>query len=85
MEIKIDDKYFIRVDERNYTLMEIYISEKDDTERKRVHGYFSSVESALVYLSRLKVVSSDSKMTIGKYIQTLKETTDKLVKAVGGV
>lgn len=86
MTIIIDDKYLIEVDKWNYTLLERTGKfDKKENEVFKTHGYFQSVESALIHLAKIQVVSSNDKLKIAEYIRELKDTTQQLVNACKGV
>lgn len=86
MTIIIDDRYLIEVDKWNYTLLERTGKlDKNENEVFKPHGHFGSVESALIHLAKIQVLSSNDKLTVAEYIRELKDTAEQLVNACKGV
>lgn len=72
MKIKIDDRFHIDIDDRNYTLVETYMGkDKDDNpkEQMTVHGYFTTLASAIEQIIRIKDVENNNTVELEEYIQ----------------
>ncbi|WP_373804816.1 hypothetical protein [Jeotgalibaca porci] len=70
-KIKINEKYHIEVDRYNYTLVETikYVNKKgEDDERDNPLGFYPSLESALVALSRLMTIRERETYSLDEYI-----------------
>ena len=81
-DIIIDDKYFIRVDEYNHTLLEKNTSKNKEGklyDRPILHGHFNSVERALVKVVKLKTLEQSDNATIEEYLNILKKETQKVL------
>ena len=84
MKIRINDTYFIDVDERNYTLKEVRVSQDGKPYEKAI-GYFASVHQALERYNRNNLAQLAEELTIGEYIKRYKESLDELIEACKGV
>lgn len=70
-KIKINEKYHIEVDRFNYTLVETikYVNKKGEAdERDNQIGFYPSLESALVALSRLMTIRERETYSLDEYI-----------------
>ena len=84
MKIRINDKYHIDVDERNYTLKETRET-KDGKPYEKSIGYYGSVRQALEAYNRNNLAQADEELTIAEYIRLYKEGLDELIEACKGV
>lgn len=70
-KIRINEKYHIEVDRFNYTLVETikYVNKKGEAdERDNQLGFYPSLESALVALSRLMTIRERETYLLDEYI-----------------
>lgn len=86
MIIKIDEDFYIEKDDMNFTLKES--KHKKDKRGKDVsvlHGHFSTLGRAIEYLTHLKVDTEDTVVTLGEYIQAIKNERKSILEAIDGV
>lgn len=90
MIINLTDKYYLKVDERQYAVVE---------RTGRVHGsgaqkgkpvektlvYPATLESALNYVARLTVIEGHTELTLAEYLNELRTITETLARACKGV
>lgn len=84
MKIRINDTYYIDVDERNYTLKEVRVSENGKPYEKAL-GYFRSVHQALEFYNRHNLAQGEEELTIAEHIEKYKQGLDELIEACKGV
>ncbi len=84
MKIRINENYFIDVDERNHTLKEVRTTKEGKPYEKSI-GYYGSVYKALESYNRNNLAQSDEELTIAEYIKRYKEGLDELIEACKGV
>lgn len=84
MKIRINDTYYIDVDERNYTLKEVRVSKEGKPYEKSI-GYYGSVSQALESYNRNNLAQAGEELTIAEYIRLYKEGLDELIEACKGV
>ena len=85
MKIKIDDRFHVDIDDRNYTLVETYMGkDKDENpkEQMTVHGYFTKPEYALERIMRIKEAESEETLSIAKYIKEMIKLDYELTQAL---
>lgn len=71
--IKIDNRYRIKVDSYNYTLIRHDSATSERKERDVVIGYYPSLHHALTGLKREKVATELDELTIDDYINALRK------------
>lgn len=84
MKIRINETYYIDVDERNHTLKEVRQT-KDGKPYEKAIGYYGSVRQALEAYNRNNLAQADEELTIAEYIRLYKEGLDELIEACKGV
>lgn len=81
MVIEINENYFIKIDNYNTFLMQSYWG-KDQFEQPKEFqkslGSFRTVDQALVFLARQQVLDDHETLTLGEYVQTLKDNIQAL-------
>lgn len=85
MKIKIDDRFHVDIDDRNYTLVETYMGkDKDDNEkeRTRVHGHFTKLEHAIERIIVIKDAENEITVQLEEYIQIVKGYAHELLNSV---
>lgn len=86
MIIKVDDTYYIEKDDYNYTLKES--KHKTDNKGNDVfvtHGFFTTLDRALNRLVHIKADMKADKVSLGEYIEMIKNERYELEKLVKGV
>lgn len=84
MKIRINDTYYIDVDERNYTLKEVRVSKEGKPYEKAI-GYYGSMAQALEFYNRHSLAQGEEELTIAEYIEKYKQGLDELIEACKGV
>lgn len=92
MRIKLDNDYYIEVEESTYDLMfDTGKVTKETAKTKggvpitRNHGYHSTLENAVKKYIRLKNVDQDKEVTLMQYVKDFKNNLDRITKIVGGI
>ena len=87
INIPLDDKYTLTSDSMNYIIEETKVIQDGDRKGetyKTVHGYYSTLESALKRFKELKIRTSDAK-SIKELLEVCKEIDKKIEKILGGI
>lgn len=71
--IKINDEYFVELDSYNFILKKKYFSKELNEELETILGYFPSLNNALNWLKREKIVETNKEISLDEYISKLKE------------
>ena len=85
MKIKIDDRFHIDIDDRNYALVETYMGKdknENPKERTMVHGYFVKLEYALERIMRINEAESKETLSMAKYIKEMIKLDYELTQAL---
>ena len=84
MTIKLRYGYFIEVDEKNFTLKSKYINKKKNKETTKIHGYYSSFESALNKYIKLATLDVNGGAVIEMQDLLIKITTvcEETIKSI---
>ena len=83
MKIRINETYYIDVDERNHTLKEVRQTKEGKPYEKAI-GYYSSMDRALEAYNRNNLAQVDEELTIAQYIELYKQGLDELIEACKG-
>ncbi len=83
MKVRINENYYIDIDERNHTLKEVRQTKEGKPYEKAI-GYYSSVYRALEAYNLNNLAQEDEELTIAEYIRLYKEGLDDLVEACKG-
>lgn len=83
-KIIIDDHFYIAVDPRNYTLVEIISTNEDGESNVKFHGHFTEIDQALIKLAKINALSAHEEVSIGKYLRELKNEYMRLSRIVKG-
>lgn len=89
--IRINDKYYVKADEKNFILCEKSTIQKEDSknfgaETETILGFFGSLEHAIQYLVKdygRKIVS-EKDYTLKQALDDIKQYNDELIKAIRG-
>lgn len=92
MTIKISEKYWIEVDELNYTVKKkVFVEEKTDKEGKvseghyadRLVGYYNSFEKAIDGLLKHNMTdfSEDTVFSLHEYVNAVKKSNTELLES----
>ena len=84
MMIKLENNFFIDVDDRNFTLKSEYINQKTDKPAIRTHGYFSNLENAVEYYIMLAALDVNDGKTIEllEYVETIKNVCKETIEVI---
>jgi hypothetical protein len=85
MKIKIDDRFRIDIDDRNYTLVETYIGkDKDGNEKEqtRVYGHFVKLESVIERIIVIKDAENENTVQLEEYIKMVRNYAHELRNSV---
>lgn len=86
MIITIDDTYSVEKDDYNYTLKESkHKKDKKGNEIFVTHGFFATLDRALNRLVHIKADEKAKKVSLGEYIELIKNERYELEKLVKGV
>jgi hypothetical protein len=85
--IRLDEKYGILVDERNYTLIKIWVIESGKTKGNQVNtpvGYYRKLTEALEAYARKKASDAirDADMDLKEAIEVIRESNRKVAIAI---
>lgn len=83
MKIRVNDRFFIEDDGRNYTVKEKTGKfNKDGQEIVTTHSYCSCLENALREIVRVSVLTKEDEMAIREYVNSLNESFKALREAL---
>ena len=90
MIINVTDKYYLKVDERQFAVVERTgrVHETGKQEGKpieRTLSYPTKLEHALSFIARITLLDEHTELTLDEYLRELQLITDKLVRACKGV
>lgn len=85
MKIKIDDRFHIDIDDRNYTLVETYMGkDKDDNPKEQTTkiAYFTTLASAINRIIRIKDAENKDTVELEEYIKIVDNHVHELRNSV---
>lgn len=84
--IKLNQGFFIEVDDRNFTLKSEYINKKTKGKAIRTHGYFPSLESCTKNYIKLATLDANDGETIELHelLEKIKAVCEKTVEVLKG-
>ena len=82
MKIEIDSKWYIDVDDYQYTIVEVKKSESKGVPYTITHGHYRDLDTSLDNLAKIITNNKAEKMNLSEYIEELKTQRKLLTDAV---
>ena len=84
MIINLKHNFYIEVDERNYTLKSTYTNKKTKETATRTHGYYGSLESAIINYIKLATLDVNDRNTIElfEYVEQVKAVCRETIDVI---